>query len=97
MFQKLWTLYILHRVLQTLCFIDDILITGSSEEEHLKNLEEVVSRLQTYGVQLKKGTCSFMKKYVEYLGNQVDASGIKANPEKSQWLKMPLYHKIYSN
>ena len=40
---------------QTSCFIDDILITGSSEEEHLKNLEMVLfCRLQAHGVQLKK-------------------------------------------
>ena len=78
-------------------FIDDILITGSSEEEHLKNLEEVLSRLQAHGVQLKKEKCSFMKKSVEYLGHQVDVSGIKATPEKSLQLKMPLYHRMYSN
>lgn len=39
---------------RALCFIDDILITGSSEEEHLKNLEEVLCRLQTHGVKLKQ-------------------------------------------
>ena len=81
MFQKVMDT-ILQGVPQTLCFIDDILITGSSEEEHLKNLEEVLSRLQAHGVQLKKEKCSFMKKSVEYLGHQVDASGIKATPEK---------------
>ena len=81
MFQKVMDT-ILQGVPQTLCFIDDILITGSSEEEHLKNLEEVLSRLQVHGVQLKKEKCSFMKKSVEYLGHQVDASGTKATPEK---------------
>ena len=45
MFQKVMDT-ILQGVPQTLCFIDDILIMGSSEEEHLKNLEEVLSRLQ---------------------------------------------------
>ena len=28
----------------TICYIDDILVTGSSEEEHLHNLEEVLKR-----------------------------------------------------
>ena len=38
-----------------LCFIDYILIIGSSEEEHLKNLKVVLSRfLQAHGVQLKQ-------------------------------------------
>ena len=54
---------------RALCFIDDILIIGSSEEEHVKNLEEVFCRLQAHGVQLKKEKCSFMKDSVEYLGH----------------------------
>ena len=39
---------------QMLCFIDYILITGSSEEEHLKNLKVVLRFLQAHGVQLKQ-------------------------------------------
>ena len=67
---------------QTLCFIDDMLITGTTEEEHLKNLKVVLSRLHAHGVQLKKEKGSFMKESVEYLGHRVDASGIKANTKK---------------
>lgn len=81
MFQKVMDT-ILQGAPQTLCFIDDILITGSSEEEHLKNLEVVLRRLQAHGVHLKKEKCAFMKESVEYLGHQVDASGIKATAEK---------------
>ena len=59
---------------KTSCFIHDILITGNSEEEHLKNLKVVLSRLQAHGMQLKKEKCSFMKELVEYLGHWVDKS-----------------------
>ena len=38
-------------------YIDDILVTGRSEEEHNKNLE---TRLQKYGVRLKKNKCTFL-------------------------------------
>ena len=82
MFQKVMDT-ILQGAPQTLCFIDDILITGTTEEEHLKNLEVVLSRLQAHGVQLKKEKCSFMKESVEYLGHRVDASGIKATPREN--------------
>ena len=83
-------LAIFHKVMDTilqgapraLCFIDDILITGSSDEEHIKNLEEVFCQLQTHGVQLKEEKCSFMEDFVEYLGHRVDANGIHAMPEK---------------
>ena len=35
-------------------YIDDILVTGASEEEHLHNLNEVLTRLETAGMCLKK-------------------------------------------
>ena len=38
----------------------------SLEEEHLKKLEEVSSRLQAHGVQLKK---IHWKEFMEYIGN----------------------------
>ena len=36
------------------CFLDYILVTGSSEEEHLKNLESVLQSLLKHGVRLKR-------------------------------------------
>ena len=39
------------------CYLDDILITGTSDEEHLMNLSEVVQRLQNHGVRLNGGQC----------------------------------------
>jgi len=44
---------ILQGIPHVLCYIDDILITGRTEEEHLHNLEEVLKRLQHHGLQLK--------------------------------------------
>ena len=40
-------------------YIDDIVVTGSTEEEHLKNLDEVLSRLDDVGARLRKEKCSF--------------------------------------
>ena len=39
------------------CYIDDIIITGKSDEEHLEDLEEVLKRLQRHGVNRSK--CHF--------------------------------------
>ena len=33
-----------------LCYIDDILVTGKTDEEHLMNLEKVFARLQEHGL-----------------------------------------------
>ena len=53
------------------CYIDNIIITGSSEEEHLHNLEEVLKRLSHYGIKLKEDKCAFFKDKVEYLGHEI--------------------------
>lgn len=40
---------------------DDILVTGKSDHEHLKNLGEVVSRMERYGIRLKQEECRFLQ------------------------------------
>lgn len=67
-----------------ICYIDDILITGSDDKEHLQNLERVFQRLQSHGVRLKKPKCAFLQPSVAYLGHQIDAEGRRATKEKLQ-------------
>ena len=64
------------------CYIDDILITGANDEEHLKNLEQVLQRLETEGMRLKKSKCQFLKPSVEYLGHRVDSTGLHPTEDK---------------
>ena len=45
---------------RVLVYLEDILITGSSQEEHVSNLKEVLSRLQQAGLRLRKDKCKFM-------------------------------------
>ena len=71
-----------------LCYIDDILITGHSEEEHLCNLEEGLKRLQHHGVQLKADKCAFLQEFVEfkraaYYSREGSSSQAGSNTEKS--------------
>lgn len=65
-----------------ICYIDDLLITGSTQEEHLCNLSEVLKRLQSSGLCVKLDKCQFMQNSVEYLGHRIDQEGIHATPEK---------------
>ena len=37
--------------------LDDILIASSTEEEHLATLDEVLSRLEKYGVVVNQSKC----------------------------------------
>ena len=57
------------------CYLDDILITGSTIDEHLSNLTEVLRRLKEHGVRLKREKCQFLRDSVEYLGHLIDADG----------------------
>lgn len=45
--------------------LDNILVTGPSEEEHLKNLDEVLSRLKQTGRRLKRSKCTDMQLIAE--------------------------------
>ena len=63
-------------------YIDDILVTGRTEAEHLQDLAEVLSRLEKAGIRLKKDKCAFMLKSVEYLGHIISAEGLHPTTEK---------------
>ena len=63
-------------------YIDDILITGRTDEEHLCTLDLVLKRLDQYGLHLKRVKCSFMQPSVRYLGYLIDKDGLHTTPEK---------------
>ncbi|XP_064402603.1 uncharacterized protein K02A2.6-like [Halichondria panicea] len=68
-------------------YIDDILVTGSTEEEHLRTLEEVLDRLEKAGARLKREKCRFMLSMVEYLGHRISADGLQPTDAKIKALK----------
>ena len=70
-----------------ICYLDDILVTDSTEEEHLSNVEKVLGRLHSYGIRAKRAKCEFLRPLVEYLGHCVDATGLHTTPSKVEALK----------
>ena len=73
---------ILQGIAGVICYIDDILVTGKDDAQHLQALEQVLSRLRKAGLTIQKNKCVFMAKSVEYHGHIVDAEGLHTTPEK---------------
>ena len=57
-------------------YLDDILVAGKTEQEHLTNLAQVLERLDSAGMKLKKEKCAFCLPQVEYLGHIISAEGL---------------------
>ena len=73
---------ILQGVQGTACYIDDIIVTGKTPEEHLQHLEEVLKRLLSHGVRVNRSKCRFLQSSVSFLGHRIDAEGIHPLEEK---------------
>ena len=63
-------------------YIDDILVTGQDEQEHLDHLDEVLRRLKEAGMRLKKEKCRFLLPSVDYLGHTISAEGLRTSDTK---------------
>ena len=63
-------------------FIDDILVTGRTREEHIRNLRNVLDRLRQAGLRLKRSKCLFFQKSLEYLGHNISKEGVRPTDER---------------
>ena len=74
---------ILKDIPKVVVYLDDILITGETESEHLATLE-VLQRLAGAGLHLKREKCTFLVPSVTYLGFRIDSQGLHPVTEKVQ-------------
>ena len=63
-------------------YLDDILVTGKTTDEHIKNLNAVLTRLHEAGMRLKKEKCQFSLQKTEYLGNMISSQGLEPATSK---------------
>ena len=66
----------------TFCFVDDILVAGKTDEEHLNRLKAVLKIIEDSGMKIRKDKCKFAVPSVEYLGFKIDGSGIHKTTSK---------------
>ncbi|KAK3533899.1 hypothetical protein QTP70_034891 [Hemibagrus guttatus] len=79
----------IHKVLQeflhrfVLVYIDDILIYSRNLAEHRHHVAEVLKRLREFQLFLKAKKCSFHQPSVQFLGYNIDSSGIRMDEGKT--------------
>lgn len=59
-------------------YIDDILVASATEEEHVRHLEEIFTRLDKYGVMVNPAKCNFGLAQVKFLGYSVSSEGTRS-------------------
>ena len=63
-------------------YIDDIIVTGTTVEEHRANVKRVLQKLESAGLKLKRNKCAFGVSSVSYLGHRIDAQGLHMQSDK---------------
>ena len=62
--------------MMTVVYLDDILVSGSTPEEHDQNRQTVLTRLLDKSIRLRKEKCVFGHTSCRYLGHVIDEEGI---------------------
>ena len=57
-------------------YLDDVIIFGHIEEEHLEHLHVVFERFQEFNLKLRPSKCSFFQSEIIYLAHHVSGRGI---------------------
>ena len=65
-------------------YMDDIIVWGSTVEEHDERLMKALERLSEVGLVLNAEKCVFRQSEIEYLGEVVTQDGVKPDPNKIQ-------------
>lgn len=68
-------------------YLDDIIIVGKSEAEHLHNIEQVFSVCERLCLKLNPKKCKFFKTQVTYLGHTCTSDGILPDTAKYSAIK----------
>ena len=70
-------------------YLDDILVSGATAQEHLNNLNRLLQRLSDKGLRCRLEKCSFAQPVVEYLGHLLSKKGIAKGTKVDAVMNMP--------
>jgi transposase InsO family protein len=63
-------------------YMDDIVVYGKDMEEHDLHLQKVLERVKSAGLKLNKEKCKLRQEQLNFLGQVVDATGVRPDPAK---------------
>ncbi|CAB4015412.1 Hypothetical predicted protein [Paramuricea clavata] len=67
---------ILEGTSSTSCILDDMIVTGKIDAEHMANLDEVLRRLHHHGLRANKSKCEFFKEKITFCGHDINSEGL---------------------
>lgn len=71
-----------------LCYLDDICIFSDTFEQHLRDLEQVLIRLERAGLKLKpRPKCKFAESKCLFLGHEISKTGIRPPSDRIELLR----------
>lgn len=69
-------------MLEVIVYLDDLIVFGTTLEEHEQRLLKVLARLEEAGLKLSLDKCQFCRSRVTYVGHIVSEHGIATDPSK---------------
>ena len=76
-----------HDLKGVFCYIDDIIVCGTTENEHNESLRRLLDIFSTKGITLNKEKCKFNQHSIRFLGYHVSDGNIKPDEERLKPLK----------
>ena len=70
-------------------YMDDILVSGQNEEDHINNIRRLLHRLDENGLKCRLEKCIFAQQSIEYLGHKLSNHGISKGAKVDAVLNMP--------
>ena len=64
-----------------LIYLDDVLVFGSTFDEHMDRVEMVLSRISNASLKLKADKCHLLASSINFLGHTISADGVLPNPD----------------
>ena len=72
---------------KALVYLDDVIIYSKTQDEHMKDINEVLELIRKAGLRIQLKKCHFFRDSVNYLGHVISRKGISPDPEKIDKVK----------